>query len=146
MNEIWVLDSFALLALLGGESGSAEVARLLRQAQEGRARLLMTWVNLGEVAYIVKQRWGEGQLHQVLAMLEGTALEIVSVGRELALAAANIKTDYPLAYADAFAAALAARTGAKLTTGDPEFRLLERTLHIHWLPRANRGRQASATA
>ena len=72
-------------------------------------------------------------MHQVLAMLEGTALEIITVGRELALTAAHIKADHPVAYADTFIAALAAQTGARLVTGDPEFRLLEDSLHIHWL-------------
>jgi predicted nucleic acid-binding protein len=133
VDETWVLDGFAILSLLGAERGSGEVARLLREGQEGKAHLLMTWVNLGEVAYIVKRRWGEGRLHQVLAMLEGTTLEIVPVGRELALAAAHIKADHPVAYADAFAAALASQTGAKLVTGDPEFRLVEDTVRVHWL-------------
>ncbi len=110
------------------------MARLLQQAQEGEVRLLMTWVNVGEVAYIVERRWGIGQLHHMLAALEETALEVIPVGRELALTAAHVKAEHPLAYADAFAAALAAETGATLVTGDPEFRLLEDTLHIHWLP------------
>jgi predicted nucleic acid-binding protein len=133
VGETWVLDSFALLALLGGEPGGEEVMRLLRQADNGETRLLMTWVNVGEVAYIVERRWGVGRLHQVLATLEGTAVEIVPVERGLALAAAHIKAMHPLAYADAFAAALAAKTGATLVTGDPEFQLLEGTLRIHWL-------------
>jgi ribonuclease VapC len=136
VDEACVLDSFAVLALLGGEPGSEEVAHLLQQAQEGAMRLLMTWVNFGEVAYIVERRWGQGQLHQMLAGLEETALEVVPVGRELALAAAHVKAEHPLAYADAFAAALAAKTEATLVTGDPEFRLLEDTLRIHWLPRS----------
>jgi predicted nucleic acid-binding protein len=134
VDETWVLDSFAILSLLGAERGSDKVAQLLREGQERKPRLLMTWVNLGEVAYIVKRRWGEGRLHQVLAMLEGTPLEVVPVGRELALAAAHIKADHPVVYADAFAAALAMQTGAKLVTGDPEFRLLEDIVHVHWLP------------
>jgi predicted nucleic acid-binding protein len=136
VDETWVLDSFAVLALLGREPGGEEVAHLLQQAQEGEVRLLMTWVNVGEVAYIVERRWGKGQLHQMLAALEETALEVIPVGRELALAAAHVKAEHPLAYADAFAAALAAETGATLVTGDPEFRLLEDTLHIHWLPQS----------
>ena len=134
MDETWVLDSFALLALLGGEPSGEDVMRLLRQADNGETRLLMTWVNVGEVAYIVERRWGVGRLHQVLATLEGTAVEIVPVERELALAAAHTKAKHPLAYADAFAAALAAKIGATLVTGDPEFRLLEGALRIRWLP------------
>ena len=135
MAETFVLDSFAVLALLGGEPGSDEVAGLLRRAQDGGISLLMTWVNLGEVAYIVERRWGTQPLHQALAMLEATSLELVPVGRQLSLAAARIKAQHPISYADAFAAALAQHTDATLVTGDPEFSLLEESLDLHWLPR-----------
>jgi predicted nucleic acid-binding protein len=132
--ETFVLDSFAVLALLGREPGSQEVAALLRKAQEEEIRVLMTWVNAGEVAYIVERRWGVERLYAALAVLEATALEIVSVERELALMAARIKAEHAIAYADAFAAALAQHCAATLVTGDPEFKLLERVLDIHWLP------------
>lgn len=133
MSEPCVLDSFAVLALLGKETGSDEVSRLMRQAQEEKVQLLMTWVNVGEVAYIVERRWGKGQVYQVLGTLEATKIAFVPVGRELALMAASIKAEHPLAYADAFAAALAVREGAALVTGDPEFKALGDALNIHWL-------------
>jgi predicted nucleic acid-binding protein len=133
VSESFVLDSFALLALLGGEPGSDMVADLLRQAQGGETHLLMTWVNIGEVAYIVERRWGMGRLHSALAMVEATALEMVPIERELALMAAHIKAEYPVAFADTFAAALAQHAGATLVTGDPEFQLLDDVLDIHWL-------------
>lgn len=134
MNETFVLDSFAILALLGREPGSQEVANLLRKAQEEETRVLMTWVNAGEVAYIVERRWGVERLYTALAVIEATALEVVSVERELALMAAHIKAEHAIAYADAFAAALAQQCAAKLVTGDPEFKLLKGVLDIHWLP------------
>jgi predicted nucleic acid-binding protein len=134
VNETFVLDSFAILALLGREPGSQEVANLLRKAQEEETRVLMTWVNAGEVAYIVERRWGVERLYTALAVMEATALEVVSVERELALMAAHIKAEHAIAYADAFAAALAQQCAAKLVTGDPEFKLLEGVLDIHWLP------------
>lgn len=134
MTETFVLDSFALLALLGREPGSQEVAKLLRKAQEEETRVLMSWVNAGEVAYIVERRWGMERLYAALAIMEATALEIVSVERELALMAAHIKAEQAIVYADAFAAALAQQCAAKLVTGDPEFKLLEGVLDIHWLP------------
>jgi predicted nucleic acid-binding protein len=91
-------------------------------------------VNAGEVAYIVERRWGVERRYAALALMEATALEIVSVERELALMAAHIKANHAIAYADAFAAALAQHRAAKLVTGDPEFKLLERVVDIHWLP------------
>lgn len=134
MNELFVLDSFAVLALLGREPGSEEVAKLLRRAQRKEARVLMTWVNAGEVAHIVERRFGVERLHAALAVMEATELEIMPVERELALMAAHIKARHAIAYADAFAAALAQHVTATLVTGDPEFRLLEGVLNIQWLP------------
>ena len=134
MNSAFVLDSFALLALLGGEPGAEDVVDLLRKAQRREIRLLMTWVNIGEMAYIVERRWGRERLYAALATMEATPLEIEPVERDLALAAGHIKAKYPVAYADAFAAAVARHHSAALVTGDPEFRLLEELVEIHWLP------------
>ena len=89
MAETFVLDSYAILALLGGEPGGEEVARLMRRAEAEDASLMMTWVNAGEVSYIVERRWGRDHLLQVLAVLEATALKMVPVERELALAGAR---------------------------------------------------------
>ncbi|MGD9406372.1 MAG: PIN domain-containing protein, partial [Anaerolineae bacterium] len=125
MTETFVLDSFAVLALLGREPGSQEIADVLRKAQAEEIRAMITWLNVGEVAYIVERRWGLERLYAVLAAMEATALEIVSVERELSLMAAHIKAEHAIAYADAFAAALAQRSAATLVTGDPEFKLLE---------------------
>ena len=135
MDETFVLDSFAVLALLGREPGSRDVADLLRKAQDKDVRVFMTWVNVGEVAYIVERRLGSDRMLSALATMEATALEIVPVDRDLTLMAAHIKAEHAIAYADAFAAALAQQLAATLVTGDPEFKTLEETLDIHWLPR-----------
>jgi len=94
----------------------------------------MTWVNAGEVAYIIERRRGLERSLAALATLEATALEIVPAGRDLAMAAAHIKAGHAVAYVDAFAAALARESAATLVTGDLEFKQLEPILAIHWLP------------
>jgi predicted nucleic acid-binding protein len=139
VSDTFVLDSFAMLALLGNEPGSGDVADLLRRAMADQVRTLMTWVNVGEVAYIIERRWGVERLQAALALMEATALEIVPVGRDLAVAAAHIKANHAMAYADTFAAALAQVSAATLVTGDPEFKLLESVLKIQWLPQQGRG-------
>jgi ribonuclease VapC len=134
VSERYVLDSFAVLALLGKEPGSERVEELLQKSKAGKAEVSMTWVNVGEVAYIVERRWGKARVYQVLGTLEATAIDMRVAGRELVLTAAEIKAGHPLAYADAFAAALAKREEAVLVTGDPEFEHLEDVLSIEWLP------------
>ncbi len=133
MAKTYVLDSFAILALLNRESGGAVVADLLQKAQTGELKVLMPWINVGEVAYIVERRSGVGQVYQVLGNLETAKIDFVAADRTLTLAAAHLKAQYPLSYADAFAAALAMLEKAILLTGDPEFRALEKEITIQWL-------------
>lgn len=141
MADLWVLDSFAVLALLGGETGSEEVSDLLRRAQQGTARVLMNWVNAGEVAYIVERQWGKRKAYEALGALEATQIEFVAVDRALALRAAALKASHPLAYADAFAAALAMQEDGVLMTGDPAFEAVGGNLRLHWLQQEDRPRE-----
>jgi len=46
--------------------------------------------------------------------------------------AAILKSRYPIAYADAFAAALAQKWNCPLVTGDPEFRSVK-FLELDWI-------------
>ncbi len=62
-SERFVLDSYALLAFLEGESSGEEIERLFRQASAGRCRLLMSVVNLGEVLYITERERGLNKVH-----------------------------------------------------------------------------------
>lgn len=51
---VYVLDSFALLAHLQDESGQGRVVGLLELAQSNGCRLLISLINLGEMADIVE--------------------------------------------------------------------------------------------
>lgn len=133
MAKTYVLDSFAILALLNGEQGSDVVADVLKKTETNEVKTLMPWINVGEVAYIVERRSGAGQVYQVLGNLETTKIDFVDADRTLTLAAAHLKVQYPLSYADAFAAALTMLEKGILLTGDPEFRALEKELTIQWL-------------
>ncbi len=58
---------------------------------------------------------------------------MIEANRRRILAAAHLRTNHPIAYADAFAAALAQEFNAVLITGDPEFRALGGAAAIEWL-------------
>ena len=117
----YVLDSYALLAFLEGETGGELVKGLLETARAVNHSLFMCSVNLGEVLYIVERERGLPAAQETLAYIKELPLEIIDAGQPLVLAAAHLKARTPIAYADCFAAALAISQEAILVTGDPEF-------------------------
>lgn len=115
-----VLDSWAILRYLENRDGAAEhVASLLSSE-----RPLVSWINLGEIFYVLRRGVGEDpaaatvrDLRDVLAAELPTEDRIIGAGR--------IKSEFPLAYADAFAAATAQAHDAELWTGGPELLVLD---------------------
>jgi predicted nucleic acid-binding protein len=114
------LDSWAVLRLLEGhEPAASKVQGLLDERQP-----VMSWINLGEVFYVVSRDQGEAEGEQVLRDLR-PLLRLDLPTEQRVLEAARLKAEYPMAYADAFAAATALAHDATLWTGDPELLLQE---------------------
>jgi ribonuclease VapC len=130
---VHILDSYALLAYLGGEVGEGRVKGILHKASLGEARVLMSLINLGEVIYVTERERGLAKAQETLAIIEQLPIEILPVDRQTVLAAAHIKAGYPVAYADAFAILAAQKHDAVLLTGDPEFEAVKGIVRIKWL-------------
>lgn len=110
-----VLDSWAVLRYLEDASPSAgAVAELLDQVKP-----LMSWINLGEVHYVLRRLRGEDAASEAVRDLRDV-IDARLPDERLVIDAARIKADHPMAYADAFAAALTVASDATLWTGDPE--------------------------
>lgn len=136
MSKRYVLDTWALLALLQGEEPAAtRVRQLLLEGSRQQADLLVSMINLGEVYYRIGRRKGRAVAAQTLAEIRRLPLSVVSVSDDAILAAADLKVEYAISYADAFAAALAIQAGATLVSGDPDFALLEGRLELERLYR-----------
>jgi len=109
------LDSWAVLSWLDGdEPAAAKVAELFE-----RERPAMSWVNLVEVNYRVARDHGWDEAEQTLSDLRSRVSEDLP-GVSAMRAVARMKAEHPIALADCFAVALAARAGIDLLTGDPE--------------------------
>lgn len=80
----------------------------------------MSWVNLGEVAYIVERRHGPAAADETVDDLRARLASTVDADADLTREAARIKAAGGMSYADAFAAATASTRDAVLLTGDPE--------------------------
>ena len=110
-----VLDSWAILRFLeDSHPAAAAVEELLE-----RGRPLMSWINLGEVHYVLRRAAGEDAAIETIRDLRAR-IDVRLPDESQILTAARIKADNPMSYADAFAVALATDSGAEVWTGDPE--------------------------
>jgi ribonuclease VapC len=128
-----LLDSFALLAFLGGEASGRRVEALLAAAGAD-APLLMNEINLGEVFYVTARARSLDAAEDFLRRFDALPIQLVGNTRADVLEAARIKARFPVSYADAFAVVTARRAGAVVVTGDPEFRAVEHLVEVEWLP------------
>jgi predicted nucleic acid-binding protein len=109
-----VLDSWAVLRWL---EGTEPIAARVEAAVADEA--VMSWINLGEVFYIVWRASGETVARDTVTDIRAL-VTLDEATSERVLAAARIKAEFPMALGDAFAAATAVAHHAPLLTGDPE--------------------------
>jgi len=132
-DQVYVLDSFALLAYLSDEPGGSRVQKALKAAENGHCRALLCVINFGEVLYVIERRRGLAVARSAQALVETLPLELVEVTRDLVLEAAHIKAKHAISFADAFAAALSMREEGGLLTGDPDFGTVAHLVKIEWI-------------
>ena len=128
-----VLDSWPILEWIKERQPATDIVEnLLAGAESGAARLLMSAINVGEVYYFVRKYHGE-TLAKSWRESSGTLPITIEVPTATEIwDAALLKGQYPIAYADAFAAALAQKHRCALVTGDPELRLVA-DLELDWI-------------
>lgn len=132
----FVLDSFAVIAFLQDEEGADKVEGILREGEEGKAKLYMHLINLGEVYCNVLKEEGEALANSVWVRVKNYPVEFVDdLSEGFLLSVARIKGTYPISYADAFAVATSMEKEATLITGDPDFKPLERDgrIKVLWI-------------
>ncbi len=132
-----VLDSWAILEWIAGRHPACDVvAAVLSEAEAGRVRLFMSAIDAGEVYYCLRKNHSPALAENWRECAPTLPVTIdVPTGPNI-WTAAVLKADYPIAYADAFAAALALRQSCPIMTGDPELRLV-RGLEIDWMSKTH---------
>ena len=133
MKNAKLLDSYAILAWLQNEPGADKISELLEKAKEGKLKLYMSWINIGEVYYQIIRRKGKQVAEETLMELKILPITFISVTDELVKKAAELKAKYPIAFADCFAIATAFMKDATLVTGDPEFEKTSGEVKVEWI-------------
>ena len=104
----YVLDSYALIGFLENEKFASRVERLLKQARKGKTLVYLHALHLGEVYYITLREQSQNMADLAYARIKSFPVRYIDIiDDELLRNAAWLKANYPISYADAFAAALA---------------------------------------
>lgn len=131
-----VLDAWALLALIFKEEPAAKNVRdILEQKAATKSSAYMSWINLGEVYYSIAHRKGLNAADETLDDVKMLPIRLEEPSKSDILAAAAIKSQYKLSYADAFAVSLAQKIDGVIFTGDPEVILLRDIVRVEKLSR-----------
>ncbi|MCG2777324.1 MAG: type II toxin-antitoxin system VapC family toxin [Desulfobacterales bacterium] len=133
MTSRYLFDSHALLAFFQEEEGTEVVAKILRRALKQRLDRLICVINLGEIIYMTKRRFGDNKKVEILGRVHQLGFKILPAPEALVYKAAELKADYPISYADCFALACALEQSAILVTGDPEFKKVAHLINIQWI-------------
>jgi predicted nucleic acid-binding protein len=133
VKKRYLLDSYAVLAWIQDEKGAQFVEDLLYRARGNEDDVLLNIINLGEIYYRCSRVLDTGSARNMLEKIRLLPIKIISCPNDLVIEAAEIKAQYAIAYADAFALASGIREKACVVTGDPEFKAVEHLAEIHWL-------------
>lgn len=120
-ERTFLLDTSALLALRGDESGAAEVEALLRDAERGGCPVLVSFMTRMELLYLIRREEGEEAALDALRLADALCIEWVSCEDSILETAATLKSRGGLSLADSWIGASALVRQAVLVHKDPEF-------------------------
>ena len=133
----YVLDASAILRFSDKEAGFDRVRDLFIEATQGKAELLLSAVNWGEIVGALYKRAGglSALTNNLAANLAALPLTVVPADKDLAASAAIFKYDFKVPFVDAFAGSLALHENATLVTADYDFKSVPSgTIKIEFLP------------
>ena len=134
---VYVLDAFAFMAYIQGEPAAQNVKKILSAAGEGKCHVYISIINVGEVLYTIERSKGLTSAHGALTLIQSLPIEILPADNQTVLAAAHIKANYAVSYADAFVVVAAQKINGIIMTGDPEFGEVTQLAQIVWLKKRN---------
>lgn len=128
----YVLDAWAILSYLQNNVTTVQkLDDLLEQASRGEQNLVISWINVGEVEYILRRRHGAEETEKTLQLLQFLPIEHIPVTEKRIHHAARMKSRGGLSYADAFVVSLAEERKGTILTGDPEILEFPTPIEVH---------------
>jgi len=95
----------------------------------------MSYVNLGEVYYIIYRENGGAIADKAISLIKLWPIKFLTANENTCIIAGRMKAENKISYADAYVVAAALSKKATIITGDREFKSVEDLLNIVWLPK-----------
>jgi len=113
----------------------SDFVTVIEAATLGKTTLSMSRINHGEVIYLIRKNFPADEGAKALSLFRGLPIALHSVPDRLIDAAVELKSEFPISFADAFAAAQAMKLSVPLLTGDRDLLLLRDAglLQLHWI-------------
>lgn len=132
--ESYILDTYAVLGYFLDEPSAETTSEVLELARSNEIKLYMSWINVGEVYYIIQRRYDRKIAIDLIENVKAWPIELIEVSHEQVILAGDIKAKYPMSLGDSYAAALTMWVRGVLLTADEKFQQLEnRMIKIKWL-------------
>ena len=120
-----LIDSWAWIEYWRGGPRSNESAKYV----EGSEMALASTVNLTETFFWVLRHYGEGKAGEKRETLKKRCF-LIPVDEEISVEAARLKQSLKTSLADSLILATARSRGAKVVTGDPDFKKIPDAIYI----------------
>ncbi|MCP4753172.1 MAG: type II toxin-antitoxin system VapC family toxin [Proteobacteria bacterium] len=133
MKSNYLFDSHALLAYFQNEEGADVVFEVLNEVKNAAITPMICVINLGEIIYLTKRRFGDRKKVEVLGRIHEMGFDILPASDEIVYKAAELKAEYPISYADCFAVACAIDKSSTILTGDPDFKKVTDLVEVKWI-------------
>jgi len=136
LNDIFILDACALIALLAGENGAENVKRIIQDAINGDIAVKMNQINLLEVYYKVCNVYNQDEANKAMKKIKEFPIEIIiGLKEDVFNEAGRIKSKYKIPLGDSIAVAECIISKGTLVTSDHnDFEKIEKKekLKINW--------------
>ena len=106
MNETFVLDACALIALLAGESGAENVRKIIQDAVDEKITVKINQINLLEVYYKICNVYNQNEAKRTMKKIKEFPIEIIiGLKEDIFNEAGRIKSKYKIPLGDSIAVA-----------------------------------------
>jgi len=132
LNDIYILDACALIALLSKETGYKNVEKIIERSNNKEAKIIMHTVNLLEVYYHVYKLYDEVSALNFLNEIKESPIQLhAEVTNEIIINAGKLKKKYKLSLADAIGLAETMIFNGSFVTADHhELDMIEKNENI----------------